>query len=174
MAWKTYHQKNPENQLRGQRSHAQGKWFEDCISSSLMFYERIGEAIIEKTPEPMRPTKNLGNGKFIAFYEKAAQPDYKGVLKGGSAIVFEAKFTSSDRIEQSRVTDAQEKRLNDYESMGAACFIIVGFGSGEVFRVPWSIWRRMKDFYGHKHVTPEDLDKFRVKTGRNGQLLLLD
>ena len=174
MAWKTYHQKNPENQIRGQRVHAQGKWFEDYISSSLMFYEKLGEAVIEKTPEPMRVTKNLGNGKFIAFYEKAAQPDYKGVLKGGKAVIFEAKFTASDRIDQSRISAEQEKRLDDYEKLGAICFILVGFGNGETFRIPWLTWKNMKDIFGRKYVKTEELDIYRVKIGRDGQLLLLD
>ena len=174
MAWTNYHLKNPQNQIKGAKAHAQGKHFEDYISASLRFYERIGQAVIEKTPEPMRPTKNLGNGKFIAYYEKAAQPDYKGVIKGGKAVIFEAKFTSSDRIEQTRVTVDQSTRLDDYEKLGAICFVLAGFGSGEVFRIPWSVWKSMKDIFGRKYVKPEELDIYKVKLGRDGQLLLLD
>lgn len=92
--------KNPVNQYRGAVARAQGKRFESYIDASLKYYQQQGLAIVEKTPEPMRPTKDLGNGKFIAFFEKAAQPDYKGTLKGGRAVVFEAKFTASDHIDQ--------------------------------------------------------------------------
>ena len=100
----TSHKKDPMKQYQGAVSRAQGKHFEEYIDLSLRYYEQRGEAVVEKTPEPMRPTKDLGNGKFIAYYEKAAQPDYKGTLKGGRAVVFEAKYTHSAQMEQSRVT----------------------------------------------------------------------
>ena len=43
---------------------ALGARFEDRIAESLLFYERSGEAAVEKTPEPMHPTKNLGAGNL--------------------------------------------------------------------------------------------------------------
>ena len=106
--------KNPVNQYRGAVARAQGKRFESYIDASLKYYQQQGLAIVEKTPEPMRPTKDLGNGKFIAFFEKAAQPDYKGTLKGGRAVVFEAKFTASDHIDQDRVTQDQAASLDEH------------------------------------------------------------
>ena len=107
----TSHKKDPMKQYQGAVSRAQGKHFEEYIDLSLRYYEQRGEAVVEKTPEPMRPTKDLGNGKFIAYYEKAAQPDYKGTLKGGRAVVFEAKYTHSAQMEQSRVTREQAASL---------------------------------------------------------------
>ena len=176
MAWseKSFRRKDPKKQLQGSRSHAQGKWFEEYLGSALIFYEELGEAIVEKTPEPMRPTKNLGDGKFIAFFEKAAQPDFKGVLKGGRAVAFEAKFTSGERMDQDRVTPEQTRSLDRYEKLGALCFVVVGFGSGGVFRIPWDVWRSMKERYGRKYVTPEELEEYLVKVGKRGQLLLFD
>lgn len=122
----------------------------------------------------MRPTKNLGDGKFIAFFEKAAQPDFKGVLKGGRAVAFEAKYTSGERMDHDRVTPDQARSLDRYEKLGALCFVVAGFGSGGVFRIPWAVWRDMKEIYGRKYVTPEDIEEYLVKTGRRGQLLLFD
>lgn len=66
----TSHKKDPMKQYQGAVSRAQGKHFEEYIDLSLRYYEQRGEAVVEKTPEPMRPTKDLGNGKFIAYYEK--------------------------------------------------------------------------------------------------------
>ena len=54
------------------------------------------------------------------------------------------------------------------------CFVVAGFGSGDVFRVPWDVWRDMKTHFGHKYVTPEELEAYKVPLGRNGVLLLLD
>ena len=144
----TSHKKDPMKQYQGAVSRAQGKHFEEYIDLSLRYYEQRGEAVVEKTPEPMRPTKDLGNGKFIAYYEKAAQPDYKGTLKGGRAVVFLAA--------------------------GAMCFVVAGFGNGDVFRIPWEVWRDMKTHFGHKYATPEELEDYKVPLGRNGVLLLLD
>ena len=86
----TTHRKDPVKQYKGAISKAQGKHFEDYIDLALRYYEQKGEAAIEKTPEPMRPTRDLGNGKFIAYYEKHAQADYKGTLKGGRTVLFDA------------------------------------------------------------------------------------
>lgn len=166
--------KDPWKQIQGARSHAQGRHFEERIGAALVFYESIGEAAVEKTPEPMRPTKNLGNGKFIAFFEKTAQPDFKGVLKGGRAVAFEAKFTSGGRMNQDRVTLDQAKAFDKYQKLGALCFVIAGFGSGGVFRIPWDVWIGMKEKYGRKYVTPEDLEEYLVRIGSKGQLLLFD
>ena len=166
--------KDPMKQYQGAVSRAQGKHFEEYIDLSLRYYEQRGEAVVEKTPEPMRPTKDLGNGKFIAYYEKAAQPDYKGTLKGGRAVVFEAKYSHPAQMEQSRVTREQAARLDDHLSAGAMCFVVAGFGNGDVFRIPWEVWRDMKTHFGHKYATPEELEAYKVPLGRNGVLLLLD
>ena len=59
--------KDPRRQLQGAVSKAQGRRFEDRLDKSFAYYRAHGFAIIEKTPEPMRPVKNLGNGRFEAF-----------------------------------------------------------------------------------------------------------
>ena len=95
---------------QGMRNRAQGRLFEQRIDAALVHYDYLGLASVEKTPEPMRPIKRLTEGRFVAVFEKPAQPDYKGTLKGGRAVVFEAKHTSTGQMEQSRVTADQAKR----------------------------------------------------------------
>ncbi|MBD9251489.1 hypothetical protein EGR95_01065, partial [bacterium] len=125
--------KDPKRQLLGKIAKARGKQFESRIDDSFAYYAQKGFAIIEKTPEPMHPTKNLGNGKFIAYYEKQAQPDYKGTIKGGRTVMFEAKFTAADRMEQSRVLQSQQDYMDRHQALGARCFVIAGFSSGMVY-----------------------------------------
>ena len=60
-------QKDPRHQLQGKQAKAEGRKFEERLDQSFAYYREKGFALIEKTPEPMRVTKNLGNGKFIAF-----------------------------------------------------------------------------------------------------------
>lgn len=166
--------KDPMRQLQGAVSRAQGRRFEERLDDSFAYYADRGFAIVEKTPEPMRPTKNLGNGKFIAFFEKKAQPDYKGTIKGGRTLLFEAKFTSTDRITQDRVGREQSEYLSRYQRLGARCFVVVGFASGDVYRIPWDVWSNMKAFFGRKYVKEIDLEKFRVHIAWNGVLQLLE
>ena len=158
----TSHKKDPMKQYQGAVSRAQGKHFEEYIDLSLRYYEQRGEAVVEKTPEPMRPTKDLGNGKFIAYYEKAAQPDYKGTLKGGRAVVFEAKHTDDDRIEFNRLTKEQRDDLEHHHKLGAVAFVLVSMSLTECFRVPWPVWRDMAATYGRKYMTRDELKPYKV------------
>lgn len=166
-------QKDPKRQLIGAISKAKGKHFEERLDASFAHYRERGWAIVEKTPEPMRPTKSLGNGKFIAYFEKKAQPDYKGTLKGGRTVMFEAKFTATDRMEQSRVLQSQADYMERHTALGARCFVLAGFGSGEVYNIPWDVWSHMKEHFGRKYVTEADLEPYRVYIARNGTLLIL-
>ena len=68
----------------------------------------------------------------------------------------------------------QAARLDDHLAAGAMCFVVAGFGNGDVFRIPWEVWRDMKTHFGHKYATPEELEDYKVPLGRNGVLLLLD
>ena len=88
-------------QISGKRSNVAGAMFENMLSASCSYYREKNVAIIEKTPEPMRPLQPYGDrklGRYIACFVKQAQPDYKGVLCDGKAIIFEAKHTDKDRI----------------------------------------------------------------------------
>ena len=166
--------KDPRRQEQGRLAKKQGQAFEKRLDEAFRYYRDHGFAVIEKTPEPMRPAKNLGNGKFIAFYEKKAQPDYKGVMKGGRALVFEAKFTSTDRMAQERVKPKQAEYLDSHSRVGARCFIVAGFASGEVYNIPWAVWREMDKRFGHKYVTEAALEDYRVFRGQDDVLMLLN
>lgn len=160
--------KDPRRQLMGKISRARGKQFEDNIAAALNYYETIGFAEIEKTPEPMKIIRSLGKGQFLAVFEKRAQPDFKGTIKGGLSVVFEAKFTAGDRMEQDRVLTEQAKRLNVHTLLGARCFVVVGFATGGVYRVPWRVWSDMKAVFGRRYVTEADLKQYRVPTSKVG------
>lgn len=167
-------QKDPRRQYIGKRSRAQGKQFEDRLSASFAYYAHTGLAVVDKTPEPMRVLRSLDNGKFVACFEKKAQPDYKGTIKGGRTVIFEAKFTASDRIDQNRVEVQQAAYMDRNTALGARCFVLAGFASGNVYRVPWAVWKDMKLRFGHKYATEADLELWRVKTAWNDILMIFD
>lgn len=161
-------------QITGRRARVAGEHFESMISSSCDFYLSRGLAKIEKTPEPMKPlgAKNK-KGQFLACYTKAGQPDYKGTLRGGRAVVFEAKHTDGDRIEQSRLTEEQTKALEDHHRLGAIAFVLVSIGLSDFYRVPWPIWRDMVEHFGHKHIKHHELEPYEVPAV-GGYIKLLD
>ena len=165
--------KDPRRQWQGKVSKAKGKRFESEIDFAFSWYHEKGVAYIEKTPEPMRPVKSLGGGRFEAFFEKKAQSDYKGTIKGGRSVIFEAKYTDSDRMEQSRVTLEQSEYIEQHYQLGAFCFILAGFGTGNVYRIPWEDWRNMKALFGRKYVKEQDIKKYQVSYGLNGRLKIL-
>ena len=90
--------------------------------------------------------------------------------------MFEAKFTAAGKMEQNRVLPGQADYLEQHQALGARCYIIAGFGSGAVYRLPWNIWRDMKKHFGRKHVTEADVEitDYLVPVTRDGVLLLLD
>ena len=163
-----------KNSVKGLRNRQNGALFEQIIDKSLEWYEVRGIAKISKTPEAMKPIKPTGrNGQFVACYTKKAQPDYKGVLNNGQAVVFEAKHTDSEKIEYSRVTEEQRAELEAYYKMGAEVFVLVSVGLVNFYRVPWSVWRSMLEMYGRRHMKLYELERYRVPY-MGGVIRLLD
>lgn len=149
--------------VAGRRSKVAGEYWENMIEATCRYYSDAGIAEITKTPEPMRPIKPLQGGRFVAVYTKMAQPDYKGTLNGGRAVVFEAKHTDTGRLQRSVISSEQEKQLDRHEELGAECFVMVSFGFEKYFKVPWRIFRDMKDHFGRKYITPQDVKEYEIK-----------
>lgn len=151
----------------GRENRAAGEMFEALILAACRKYSAMEIADIDKTPEPFRIEKSVGKGKFIGHFAKKAQPDFKGVLKGGKAVVFEAKYTKTDRILQSVVSDVQYKVLDNCHKMGANCFVLVCFGFQSFYKIPWATFKGMSQKYGRKYIKPSDLTRYevRVKSG---------
>lgn len=165
---------NLERRQRGLRSKRAGEYFETLIMASLNWYRREGLACVEKTPEPMKPLRKPNRqGQFLACYVRSGQPDFKGTLRGGKAVVFEAKHTDSDRISFSRLTGEQLRSLSEHYALGALAFVLVSFELQAFYRVPWTLWRDMKKLYGRKYLTREDLKAYRLKQV-GGVIRLLD
>ena len=159
---------------RNKLNRHQGKDFESLIEAACCYYRDRDVADIEKTPEAMKTLRNLGNGQFVAVYTKKAQADFKGFLMGGAAVCFEAKHTDTGRMDQDRVTPDQAERLERCHSYGGHAFVLCSFSGRDFFRVPWSTWRGMKNLFGHKYITPQDVERCRVRIGGPGVLLFLE
>lgn len=149
--------------VRGKASRLTGNLFEQMIDQTCIWYAEQGIAVIEKTPEPMRPiSKPNRAGQFQACFIKQAQPDYKGTLRGGRTIVLEAKHTDHMRIAFERVSEEQQRQLEAYHNMGAVAVVLVSFGMQQFYCIPWTVWRDMKAYFGRKYIRAEDVPEFHV------------
>ena len=159
--------------LQGKINRAQGAHFEEAIEAACTHYDLQGEAFVEKTPEPMKILKpiNRQRGTFEAVFSKTAQPDFKGTIRGGQAVCFDAKHTSRDRIEQSAISQEQKEALDKHEALGAWCFVLVSLGH-RFYRVPWHDWKDMKTHFGHKYMDAEDLAPYELEF-KNGVIHFL-
>lgn len=164
---------DPRRQIIGRRNKAAGETFERWLSQSCEFYLEREIAHIEKTPEPFHITGKEKNGTVRGYYEKKGQPDYKGILCDGTGVMFEAKHTDTDRISQNVVTDKQWENLDIYEKFGAHCYVMVSLGLTKFYRVPWSIWKQMKELYGHKYMSEQELTPYRLRE-RQCTILILE
>lgn len=159
----------------GARSRAEGAGFESIIDNACAYYRSIGLADIEKHRSRCARLEAPDRaGRFLACYTKQAQPDYKGILKGGRAINFEAKHTDSDRLTFDRVLAAQSLRLSRTEALGGVAFVLCSFSGRAFYRVPWAVWKDMKRLFGRKYITPADLAEYRVPFAAPGVLLFLE
>ena len=165
---------DPKRQYLGMKAKAKGAAFESRIERSFAYYRSKGFAVVAKESEPMRPIKPIGQGRFIACYERKSKPDYSGVIKGGRFVCFEAKYTDTMRMQYSYVQQHQADYMDEVQQYSARCFVLCGFNSGNVYRVPWYIWKNMKELYGRKYVTEEDLSKYEVPVGKDGTLFVMD
>lgn len=158
-------------QYQNKVNNAQGHFFEDYIKGACALYAERDRAKIDKTPEPFRVLEKSRDGIFKGRFTAHAQPDFQGTLNGGRSIVFEAKYTTTDRMKRDVLTQEQQDALEDHARRGAVAAVCVGIGNGFYF-VPWEVWRDMKEHFGRKYVTAADLKPWRVKF--NGAVLFLD
>ena len=168
-------QKNQQAKLRARnaKSLSNGKSFEELIAFACGRYRDAGEACIVKTPEPFAVYSRTKEGLFMGRFTAAkAQPDFQGIVKGGKSIIFEAKFTSKDRIQQSVITETQAKILDDHEALGGLCYAAVSI-ENRYFWIPWNVLKNMKEIYGHKYVKPEEIEEYEVVAEKKNPLPFL-
>ncbi|RCX20914.1 recombination protein U [Anaerobacterium chartisolvens] len=164
-------EKQLKQSWRGKVNNAQGLLFENSIKAACQTYRNRGIAEIDKTPEPFRVTKKHPNGEFTGRFTAPAQPDFQGTLSEGRSIVFEAKYTTTDRMKRDVLTTEQMDVLEYHRKLGALTAVCAGIQDRHYF-IPWTRWRDMKLHYGRQYVTQADVEKYRVRF--TGAVMFLD
>ena len=95
-----YDGKKAQRQWQNKINNAQGHIFEQCIKTACLIYAELGRARVEKIPEPFMVTSKGAGGNFAGRFTALAQPDFQGTMAGGQSVVFEAKYTTTDRMKR--------------------------------------------------------------------------
>jgi len=165
------HKTEADQRYQNAVNNAQGHFFEGFIKAACVIYSIRERAEISKTPEPFRVMEKSRDGIFKGRFTARAEPDFQGTLAGGRSIVFEAKYTATDRMKRDALTEKQMDALRKHDQRGALAAVCVGIRN-DYFLVPWLVWEDMKSLYGRQYVTVADIEQFRVKF--NGAVMFLD
>lgn len=155
----------------GKRAKSNGKRFESMIEKACQRYTDLGIARISKTPEPMKVIGKRTRGGFPAIFEKQAQPDFQGTLKGGQSIMFEAKHTDSTNIRFDRLTDEQIKEFIWHSHLGAICFVFVTFRFESYYVIMWKDWMDMQHRLNKRSVNEKDLQAYKIDFNKDYDFL---
>ena len=60
-----------------------------------------------------------------------------------------------------------------YEGFGAHCYVMVSLELRKFYRVPWDVWKRMKELFGRKYMTEKELEPYRLQE-RQCTILILE
>lgn len=147
-----------------------GSRFEALIERACDQYRKEGLAIIYKNSEPLRPSGKFGKGGMIsAYYQKKSVPDFTGVLKGGQAIMFEAKHvTGSPSMPFSRLQEHQEEYLVNFEAMGAESYVLIGFDMTDFYMIPIDDYLNFKANNGKKSLNKNEIEDYRIEKTTKG------
>ena len=105
-------------QYQNKVNNAQGHFFEGAIKAACALYSERERADVDKTPEPFRVIEKGRDGIFKGRFTARAQPDFQGTLAGGRSIVFEAKYTTTDRMKRDVLTKEQQDALERHAARG--------------------------------------------------------
>lgn len=185
-----YNAKSAAASLRGRQNRAEGALFEELIEKSCKYYADKGIAYIEKTPEPFKVTRSLGNGRFEGYFAKQAQPDFKGtvLMRGscstetlsildlkpiGRSIVFDAKATNTGKIPIAALSDEQRRALITHKALGAIAEVYMSFGFKRFYRLPIDVFLKAKEYNGHQYWTAAEIEKIYNPVEYKGGILRL-
>lgn len=151
-----------------------GMSFETMIDFTNNVYDRLGLALVNKRPTPVKVTGRFRDGAIKGFFEKPSTVDYDGTLLGGKSIVFEAKTVKeSDRFELKNMESHQVEYLAKCHRLGGVSFLLLELrGAHTVYLIPYItleyFWERRGTGRGTSSIFRDRLEisAYEVKSGR--------
>lgn len=155
-----YNRKSAAASYRGSHNRSEGAEFEKLIERSCEMYRAHDVAYIEKTPEPFKVISvPNARGQFIGYYEKQAQPDFKGTLFTGQSVVFDAKATTTDKLQLSALSEEQKQSLETHYKLRAICGVLISYSFKRFYFMPYSLFMSAKEYNGHKYWTADECEQ---------------
>ncbi|MDN8590963.1 Holliday junction resolvase RecU [Paenibacillus sp. 11B] len=155
--------------LQGNR----GMGFEAIITFSNERYDKLGLAVVNKRPTPVKVVKVAGSTVIEGYYEEPSTVDYDGIIKTGRGIAFEAKSIASlDRFQLKNLKDHQVEYLLKAHKMNGISFLLVEFRKQhKTYLLPYTVLRFFWDAYKRKqgssiHISDFDIHAYEVPDKR--------
>ncbi|MUG24747.1 Holliday junction resolvase RecU [Paenibacillus macerans] len=136
--------------------------FEKLLDYTNEVYDRLGIAVVNKRPTPVKVTKSSGRRVLAGFFEKKSTVDYDGAYRN-RRIDFEAKSVESlDRFDLNRVENHQYEHLEKCHKQGSIAFVLIEFVKHrKTYLLPFitlqSYWAEARRG-GRKSIRIEELD----------------
>jgi recombination protein U len=137
-------------QARGLR----GSTLEELINLSNESYRKLGIALVQKIPTPIKPMEFDSNSRTItlAYFEQRSTVDYIGILQG-IGICFDAKETAQTNLPVANVHPHQVDFMREFNRQGGLAFLLVHFTKDDAYYLlPFEVLNTYFDKAGvHKH-----------------------
>lgn len=135
-----------------------GRAWEQLLELYHARYEARGQAVVLRTPPPMRILRGLAGGQFVAVYATEGPPDYV-LLASGCAIAAEAKDCIAERWQLSKLHPHQARRLSAWQAQGGLGAVLLRHQpSSTQWVLPWSqlapVWERWHEATEAGHELP--------------------
>jgi len=133
-------------------SHAgRGTAWEQLLELHATRYERAGQAVVLRTPPPVKLLKAMPGGRWLAVMTSEGPPDYSmlvGRPAGGPlAVLAEAKNNDSGRWALKQLHPHQAQKLQLWHGLGGLACVILGHQPTRTgYVLPWAtlgpVWQR--------------------------------
>lgn len=148
----------------GQRAAAAGSALEEALDQHHDVAKQLGLAEVRRVSPHVRL---LGPGKvpgsFSGVFDAPGGCDRRGTLRGGRALVVEAKSTASGNLAWSEFTAAELADLETAHQLGALCLVVWELRELQaLFAMPWDRIPWKVNGAG-KSVAAEALAEWRVR-----------
>lgn len=152
-----------------------GSVLEEVVNMANEQYRKMGVALIQKIPTPIKPVEFDSKKRTITlgYFEQRSTVDYIGVMQG-VPLCFDAKETRQKGLPVANVHPHQVEFMREFSEQGGLAFLLVHFvDEDDYYLLPFEVLNTFFDEEGiHKgtKTIPRNLfeERFRVHPQEGG------
>lgn len=137
---------------------------QECDAGTILAGALLGESL------NLSPSPQLGQYYLVPFKQKAKYDRDGNMIRPETTtatFVLGYKGYIQLAIRSGQYKDLEAMRI------GAFCYVLAGFSHGGAYCIPWSVWRSMKEHYGRKYITENDITQYKIPRTTTGMLAIL-